>query len=108
MLNLPPKGIREYKNWNWLVTRKKKKRYSYRINPKERLSGVFTVGDSTVRNQDKDENGQWGWGSVIAELFDLNRISVEIVRKRVVVPVLIWRKVAGIKFIMPCNLVILY
>ena len=38
---------------------------------------LFTVGDSTVRNQDKDENGQWGWGSVIAELFDLNRISVE-------------------------------
>lgn len=38
---------------------------------------LFTVGDSTVRNQDNDENGQWGWGSVIAELFDLNRISVE-------------------------------
>lgn len=38
---------------------------------------LFTVGDSTVRNQDKDENGQWGWGSVIAELFDLDRISVE-------------------------------
>lgn len=38
---------------------------------------LFTVGDSTVRNQDCDENGQWGWGSVIAELFDLNRISVE-------------------------------
>ena len=38
---------------------------------------LFTVGDSTVRNQDEDENGQWGWGSVIAELFDLNRISVE-------------------------------
>ena len=38
---------------------------------------LFTIGDSTVRNQDKDENGQWGWGSVIAELFDLNRISVE-------------------------------
>ena len=38
---------------------------------------LFTVGDSTVRNQDKDENGPWGWGSVIAELFDLDRISVE-------------------------------
>ena len=38
---------------------------------------VFTVGDSTVRNQDEDEDGQWGWGSVIAGLFDLDRISVE-------------------------------
>lgn len=38
---------------------------------------VFTVGDSTVRNADKDEKEQWGWGSVLAELFDLNRISVE-------------------------------
>lgn len=38
---------------------------------------LFTIGDSTVRNADKDENGQWGWGSVIAELFDTERISVE-------------------------------
>lgn len=38
---------------------------------------LFTVGDSTVRNQDEDPDGQWGWGSVIAELFDLDRISVE-------------------------------
>lgn len=38
---------------------------------------VFTIGDSTVRNQDKDENGQWGWGSVLAEQFDLKKISVE-------------------------------
>lgn len=38
---------------------------------------VFTVGDSTVRNADKDEDGQWGWGSVLAECFDLERVSVE-------------------------------
>lgn len=38
---------------------------------------VFTVGDSTVRNADTDENGQWGWGSVLAELFDPERVSVE-------------------------------
>lgn len=38
---------------------------------------LFTVGDSTVHNQDEDENGPWGWGSVIAEWFDLDRISVE-------------------------------
>ena len=46
-------------------------------NRKKGCPVLFTIGDSTVRNQDKDENGQWGWGSVIAELFDLNRISVE-------------------------------
>lgn len=38
---------------------------------------VFTVGDSTVRNADKDEDDQWGWGSVLAECFDLERVSVE-------------------------------
>jgi lysophospholipase L1-like esterase len=38
---------------------------------------LFTIGDSTVRNSDNDENGMWGWGSVIAELFDPDRITVE-------------------------------
>lgn len=38
---------------------------------------LFTIGDSTVKNADKDENGMWGWGSVIHELFDSERISVE-------------------------------
>lgn len=38
---------------------------------------VFTVGDSTVRNADKDEDDQWGWGGVLAECFDLERVSVE-------------------------------
>lgn len=38
---------------------------------------LFTVGDSTVKNKDDDKNGMWGWGSVIADLFDPNKISVE-------------------------------
>ena len=38
---------------------------------------LFTVGDSTVRNQDKDENGQWGWGSVIAELGVLRTVHLQ-------------------------------
>jgi lysophospholipase L1-like esterase len=38
---------------------------------------LFTIGDSTVKNEDKDPDGQWGWGSVIAELFDPEKISVE-------------------------------
>ncbi len=38
---------------------------------------LFTIGDSTVKNEDKDEDGMWGWGSVIAELFDPEKITVE-------------------------------
>lgn len=38
---------------------------------------LFTIGDSTVRNEDSDDDSMWGWGSVIAELFDTTRISVE-------------------------------
>lgn len=38
---------------------------------------LFTIGDSTVKNFDKDEDGMWGWGSVIAEIFDPEKITVE-------------------------------
>lgn len=38
---------------------------------------VFVVGDSTVKNADNDENGMWGWGSVLADWFDPDRITVE-------------------------------
>ena len=44
---------------------------------KKGRSVLFTIGDSTVKNNDKDENGMWGWGSVIADEFNLNKISVE-------------------------------
>lgn len=50
------------------------------VTGKSRKKGcpiLFTVGDSTVKNQDKDENGQWGWGSVISELFNTSKITVE-------------------------------
>lgn len=58
------------------------------LNPKEvdqttgasRKEGrpvLFTIGDSTVKNKDNDKNGMWGWGSVIANEFNLNKISVE-------------------------------
>ena len=38
---------------------------------------LFTIGDSTVKNKDNDPDGMWGWGSVINEMFDTTRISVE-------------------------------
>lgn len=38
---------------------------------------IFTIGDSTVKNEDSGEDSMWGWGSVLGELFDESRISVE-------------------------------
>ncbi len=38
---------------------------------------VFTIGDSTVKNEDNTDDSMWGWGSVIGELFDSARITVE-------------------------------
>lgn len=38
---------------------------------------LFTIGDSTVKNKDKEKDGMWGWGSVIAEQFDPHKITVE-------------------------------
>lgn len=38
---------------------------------------VFTIGDSTVKNEDKDDDSMWGWGSVLAECFDTTKVSVE-------------------------------
>ena len=39
---------------------------------------LYIIGDSTVRNGDgSGKNGQWGWGSFIAEYFDTTKISVQ-------------------------------
>ena len=38
---------------------------------------LFVAGDSTVKNRDSDDDGMWGWGSVLAEYFDGARITVE-------------------------------
>lgn len=38
---------------------------------------VFTIGDSTVKNEDKDDDSMWGWGSVLAECFDTTKVSIE-------------------------------
>jgi rhamnogalacturonan acetylesterase len=38
----------------------------------------YIIGDSTVRNGDgTGRNGQWGWGSSIADYFDTTKINVE-------------------------------
>lgn len=38
---------------------------------------VFTIGDSTVKNEDSDSDSMWGWGSVLAEYLDTTKVSVE-------------------------------
>lgn len=45
------------------------------VDRREGCPVVFTIGDSTVRNEDKDEDSMWGWGSVISEFFD-NTVTV--------------------------------
>lgn len=37
---------------------------------------VFITGDSTVKNEDKDENGMWGWGAVANTVFNEKKITI--------------------------------
>ena len=37
---------------------------------------VFITGDSTVKNEDKDPDGMWGWGSQAETIFDTDKITV--------------------------------
>lgn len=46
----------------------------------KRLAGkpvVFTVGDSTVKNADRDEADMWGWGSVLGQYFSADKAAVD-------------------------------
>ncbi len=43
---------------------------------KEGKPVVFLTGDSTVKNEDKDEDGMWGWGSQAYTVFDSTKIVV--------------------------------
>jgi lysophospholipase L1-like esterase len=38
---------------------------------------LFTVGNSTVRNEDRNDTSMWGWGSVIQRLLDTTKITVD-------------------------------
>jgi len=37
---------------------------------------VFTTGDSTMKNSDRDEDGMWGWGAVATSVFDDKKCTV--------------------------------
>lgn len=46
-----------------------------KVDRKDGKPVVFITGDSTVKNEDKDENGMWGWGSQAYTIFDENKIT---------------------------------
>ena len=37
---------------------------------------VFITGDSTVKNEDNDKDGMWGWGALAHEIFDAEKITI--------------------------------
>lgn len=37
---------------------------------------LWITGDSTVKNEDKDKDGMWGWGSQAYTIFDAKKITV--------------------------------
>lgn len=38
---------------------------------------VFITGDSTVKNEDKAEDGMWGWGAVANSIFNTKKITIQ-------------------------------
>ncbi|NPD91618.1 rhamnogalacturonan acetylesterase [Xylanibacter muris] len=45
------------------------------VNREEGKPVVFITGDSTVKNEDKDKDGMWGWGSQAYTVFDKKKIT---------------------------------
>ena len=45
-------------------------------NRKKGKPVVFTTGDSTMKNNDNDENGMWGWGAVANTIFSDKKCTV--------------------------------
>lgn len=46
------------------------------VNREKGKPVVFITGDSTVKNEDCDENSKWGWGSVASTFFDMNKVTI--------------------------------
>lgn len=54
-------------------------RYVAPVPARKNLPTLWLIGDSTVRNGSKGDNGpdgQWGWGGPITAYFDLDKINV--------------------------------
>jgi len=45
---------------------------SFILTQKEKPT-IYLIGDSTVRNSNKE---QWGWGSLLPEFFDSTKINI--------------------------------
>jgi lysophospholipase L1-like esterase len=48
----------------------------YNLTRTEGKPVVFITGDSTVKNNDKDPDGMWGWGAVANTVFDETKIDI--------------------------------
>ena len=66
---IQPKSILD-SHPDWVVTKSSKQQ---NVKKKPR---VFLTGDSTVKNNDKEEDGMWGWGAVATDIFDARKITV--------------------------------
>lgn len=70
-------GIREYPGLE-LASYLKPAHIPYVSTKRKGIRPVlFTIGDSTVKNTDRDEDGMWGWGSVIEQYLDTSMITVD-------------------------------
>ena len=49
---------------------------TYNLTRTEGKPVVFITGDSTVKNNDKDPDGMWGWGAVANTVFDETKIDI--------------------------------
>ena len=48
----------------------------YEVRREKGKKVVFLTGDSTVKNNDNDDNGMWGWGALAYTVFDSTRCTV--------------------------------
>lgn len=46
------------------------------VNYNAALPTVFITGDSTVKNEDKEPDGMWGWGAVANTVFNEKKINI--------------------------------
>ena len=64
-----PKSLKETGIYNVKPTKEPKQ-------TKKKKPTVFLTGDSTVKNEDKREDGMWGWGAVAYTIFDEDKVNV--------------------------------
>lgn len=64
-----PKSLKETGVYNVKPTKKAK-------SSKKKKPTVFLTGDSTVKNEDRNENGMWGWGAQAYTIFDEDKCTV--------------------------------